>query len=431
MIIYNRQVAAKSRDGLSKRYPFLVPVKGEAANPHNIGDAVAALSASSWSISQSTKLNASTLQGSSNSSTLTSLKLLSWRLSGDLGFASSLVSAFLALGFQVSCLSSLYRMFCFEVFSRFFSWEMTSSSIPSSSSVLNGSSRSFKEVLAGSSSSSPKLSFVKSSFKGCPALLFDDSVVSQLAAKFSLTLVGKFLLRRPNIDVIRKFFVNLKLSGSFHVGLLDPRHISIQLSNDLDYSRIFLRRSYYIQGCQMCLLKWTLDFDVREESTIAPVWVSFPNLRLHFFNAQATTSISCPSVARVLVELDLSKKHPTKIWLGSELNGYFEKIEFENFPIFFSHCKMHGHGVNDCFRLHPHLCKGKEAPIHVPSEPEIEMGVPVPVGRDVSVKHNKTISLNINSPLSVDEVVVRPQGIPTIPYAGTNLDEKLLAINYF
>ncbi|KAL0909742.1 hypothetical protein M5K25_020638 [Dendrobium thyrsiflorum] len=126
------------------------------------------------------------------------------------------------------------------------------SSIPPSSSFAAGSSRSFKDALAGSSSSSvSKLSFTTSSFKGCPALLFEESVVSQLAAPFAFTLVDKFLLRRPNIDIIRKFFVNLKLSGSFHVGLLDPWHISIQLSNDLDYSHIFSRRSYYIQGCQM------------------------------------------------------------------------------------------------------------------------------------------------------------------------------------
>ncbi|PKU81364.1 hypothetical protein MA16_Dca017402 [Dendrobium catenatum] len=127
----------------------------------------------------------------------------------------------------------------------------------------------------------------------------------------------------------------------------------------------------------MRLLKWTPDFDVRHESPIVPVWVSFPNLRLHFFNSQvlfglasilgrplqtdqATASVSHPSVARILVEVDISKKFPNEIWLGSELNGYFQKVEFENFPIFCMHCKMHGHNMNDCFKLHPNLKKPKE-----------------------------------------------------------------------
>ncbi|XP_028550134.1 uncharacterized protein LOC114579511 [Dendrobium catenatum] len=193
-------------------------------------------------------------------------------------------------------------------------------------------------------------------FSGCPALMLEDSGVAQLAAPFALTL----------------------LSGSFHVDLLDLRHVAIQLSNDLDYSLIFSRRSYYIQSCQMRLLKWTPDFDVHHESPIVPIWVSFPNLRMHFFNSQilfglasilgrplqtdqATGSVPRPSVARVLVEVDISKKYPNEIWLGSEVNGYFQNVEFENFPIFCSHCKMHGHSLIECIKLHPHLKKDKKS----------------------------------------------------------------------
>ncbi|KAL0910027.1 hypothetical protein M5K25_020954 [Dendrobium thyrsiflorum] len=157
---------------------------------------------------------------------------------------------------------------------------------------------------------------------------------------------------------------------------MDQRHIAIQLSNDLDYSRIFARRVYYILGCQMRLLKWSPDFDVREESPIVPVWISFPNLRLHFFynqvlfalalifgrllqTDQATFAISRPSVARVLVELDVTKKHRREVWIGSEINGYFQRVEFENLPIFYVHYKMHGHSMSECFILHPSLRKQK------------------------------------------------------------------------
>ncbi|PKU71121.1 hypothetical protein MA16_Dca020781 [Dendrobium catenatum] len=75
---------------------------------------------------------------------------------------------------------------------------------------------------------------------------------------------------------------------------------------------------------------------------------------------QATDLVSRASVARVLVELDISKTYPTKIWLGYELNGYFQKVEFEKLLIFCSHCKMHGHSLSECFKLHPHLKKDKE-----------------------------------------------------------------------
>ncbi|KAL0926253.1 hypothetical protein M5K25_002467 [Dendrobium thyrsiflorum] len=230
---------------------------------------------------------------------------------------------------------------------------------------------------AGPSSSIPdawdlrhQLLYRKTTVRGFPALLMSDDDILKLASPFQFTLVGKFLVRRPNLDAIRNFLGKLKLSGIFSIGLLDARHVSIQLSNDLDYSRIFARRSYYILNCQMRLLKWTPFFDVIEESPI----ISFPNLRLHFFNAhvlhalgsifgrplktdQATASRSRPSVARILVEVDITKKHPKEVWLGSENSGYLQKVEFENVPDFCMHCKIHGHSINDCFVAHPQLRK--------------------------------------------------------------------------
>ncbi|PKU74019.1 hypothetical protein MA16_Dca011875 [Dendrobium catenatum] len=66
------------------------------------------------------------------------------------------------------------------------------------------------------------------------------------------------------------------------------------------------------------------------------------NLRLHLFNRQilfsmasifgrplqtdqATTVVSRLSISRVLVELDVFKKHPSEIWIGSKVKGYFQK----------------------------------------------------------------------------------------------------------
>ncbi|KAL0904609.1 hypothetical protein M5K25_026737 [Dendrobium thyrsiflorum] len=258
----------------------------------------------------------------------------------------------------------------------------------------DGKSRSFKEVLAGSSSmNGGKIDFVHGSFKGFPALMIDDNDISMLAAPFAFTLVGKFVGWRPNLDTIRKFFVKLKLTGTFSVDLMDPRHVAIQLANGLDYSRIFARRTYYILGCQMRLLKWTPDFDVSKESPIAPVWISFPNLWLHFFNQQilfalasifgrplqsdqATAAVSRLLVARVLVEMDISKKHPKEVWIGSEKNGYIQKVELENYPVFCGFCKMHGHANSECFKLHSNLRKSKETQVDGQGDKNVE---PYPV----------------------------------------------------
>ncbi|KAL0914774.1 hypothetical protein M5K25_015153 [Dendrobium thyrsiflorum] len=69
------------------------------------------------------------------------------------------------------------------------------------------------------------------------------------------SLARKFPKCRPPLDVIRKFFFNLKLSGEFSVTLLDAKHVLIKLINDLDYCRVFAHRSYFVNNCFMKLAK--------------------------------------------------------------------------------------------------------------------------------------------------------------------------------
>ncbi|KAH0453297.1 hypothetical protein IEQ34_017621 [Dendrobium chrysotoxum] len=90
------------------------------------------------------------------------------------------------------------------------------------------------------------------------ALMFNEKVLSKLAAPFEFMLVKKFILRRPNLDVIHRSFVNIKLSRSFSIGLLDQHYIEIQLSNDLDYSYIFSHRANCIQ---LLVLKASFEKD--------------------------------------------------------------------------------------------------------------------------------------------------------------------------
>ncbi|KAL0909311.1 hypothetical protein M5K25_020164 [Dendrobium thyrsiflorum] len=251
-------------------------------------------------------------------------------------------------------------------------------------------SRSFKDVVSSSTFAGETLSpLTLSVFKGVSVVLLSDDEVLKLTFPFQFTLVGKFFMRRPNMDYVRHFFRNLKLSSFYSIGLLDSRHVAIQLSNDLNYSRVFARRYYYISNCQMRLLNWMLFLDIREESPIVPIWISFTNLRLHFFNPrvlhalgsifgmplqtdQATTSKTRPSVARVLVK--------------------FEKV-----PEFYTHCKVHGHAMSDCFILHPILKKSSS-----PSAMDVG-STPTEQVPDVNVNDNALIHLDPEVPTSINE----------------------------
>ncbi|KAL0915133.1 hypothetical protein M5K25_015532 [Dendrobium thyrsiflorum] len=154
-------------------------------------------------------------------------------------------------------------------------------------------SHSFRDVLSGASSR-PEFPDLKiTSRKGLPSLWISYEEMLALAAPFEFALVEKF-------------------SGY--------------------YFRVFSHESYFISNCFMKLFKWTPYFDINIESPTIPIWVSFPNLRPHLFSPwilhglgslfgrhlrtdNATSNGTRPSVARVLVELDVTKRYHDQIWV--------------------------------------------------------------------------------------------------------------------
>ncbi|PKU65710.1 hypothetical protein MA16_Dca009747 [Dendrobium catenatum] len=182
---------------------------------------------------------------------------------------------------------------------------------------------SFKDALAGSSSNFPELCV--SSHHGLLVLLISEEEIWSLAAPFDFALVGRFSGRRPSVDAIQNFCFNLKLIGELSITVPNHRNILIKLVNDFDYCRMFSHRSYFVQNCFMKVVKWSPDLDVEVDSPIMPIWVSFPLMRPHLFSPRilsslgslfghplksdmATASGSHPSMARILVELDVTKK---------------------------------------------------------------------------------------------------------------------------
>ncbi|XP_027062808.1 uncharacterized protein [Coffea arabica] len=196
-------------------------------------------------------------------------------------------------------------------------------------------SKTFASLLSQSPSSSSSGIGHLSTYKGEPSLVISRQDMMQIAAPYSNALVGRFAVGRPSMELIRKFIVSLGLRGECPIGLLDSKHILLRPSEEEDYTRLWCRRSWYVGKFHMSLSKWTIDFKPGAESSIAPVWVNFPGLPLPFFEKQfllklgtllgrplkvdeATTSLKRPSVARILLEIDVLQSPKSRIWIGDD-----------------------------------------------------------------------------------------------------------------
>ncbi|KAL0914599.1 hypothetical protein M5K25_014961 [Dendrobium thyrsiflorum] len=89
----------------------------------------------------------------------------------------------------------------------------------------------------------------------------------------------------------------------------------------------------------MRVTKWSPTVEIGADSPIVPIWISFPNLRPHLYSTRILHGLGLlfgrplkvdhaiavglrPSVARVFVEIDVTKTFADKIWLGPEKLGH-------------------------------------------------------------------------------------------------------------
>ncbi|KAL2251644.1 UNVERIFIED_CONTAM: hypothetical protein Sindi_2286700 [Sesamum indicum] len=158
----------------------------------------------------------------------------------------------------------------------------------------------------------------------------------------------------------------LGIQGAFTVSMINSKHTLISLSSESDYSRLWLRRIWFLQGFPMRIFKWTPTFTPTQESSVVPIWVCFPELPAHLFGKEALFSVASMvgsplqidaltlnksklSQARVCVEIDLLK--PIIEEFDLHINGVtiVQKVVYEYLPEYCSLCKHVGHKDSDCF----------------------------------------------------------------------------------
>ncbi|KAL0407597.1 UNVERIFIED_CONTAM: putative ribonuclease H protein [Sesamum radiatum] len=213
---------------------------------------------------------------------------------------------------------------------------------------------------------SPQPFGIKSFIHGRPTLSFTDTETEELAAPYRFSLVGKFSHGAPSYSQMHQLIARLGIQGAFTVSMINSKHTLISLTSESDYSRLWLRRIWFLQGFPMRVFKWTPTFTPTQESSIVPIWVSFPELPAHLFCKDALFSVASMigsplqvdtltlnksklSQARVCVEIDLLK--PIIEEFDLLVNGVtiVQKVVFEQLPEYCSLCKHVGHKDVNCF----------------------------------------------------------------------------------
>ncbi|KAK4343232.1 hypothetical protein RND71_036326 [Anisodus tanguticus] len=199
------------------------------------------------------------------------------------------------------------------------------------------------------------------------------------------SVVGKFSHGWPEIQYLRtEIPKQCELKAEVKIGLLCNRHVLIRCSLFEDYVTLMSKPCFLIQENRkyhpMRTFKWEPWFSAEEETSIAHTWISFPGLAPNFYNEThlfsfaaaagkplaidvATKNKTRPSCARVKVEIDLLKEHPTKfqirVGVGEKATSKWYPYRYDFLPKYCTHCKLQGHDVNGCWKVHPDLLPEK------------------------------------------------------------------------
>ncbi|KAL0298426.1 UNVERIFIED_CONTAM: hypothetical protein Sradi_6502400 [Sesamum radiatum] len=92
---------------------------------------------------------------------------------------------------------------------------------------------------------------------GRPTIIFSDSETQSLVANFRLALIGKFSQGTPPYSQLHRLLAKSGIKGAFTVSLINNKHALISLSNESDFTRLWLRRIWYLNGFPMRIFKWS------------------------------------------------------------------------------------------------------------------------------------------------------------------------------
>lgn len=121
--------------------------------------------------------------------------------------------------------------------------------------------------------------------------------------------------------------------------------------------------------------------------------------------------------ARILVDVDLSDKMFESVVIESEGHALSIQVQYEKYPSFCAHCRMRGHGIQNCLKLGA-ANQQYNAPIS---------GKTIPVTGKVIRNQKSKVKLNSTSHLNrTVQKVVNNQEIHSSSHVAENVEKDTL-----
>lgn len=121
-----------------------------------------------------------------------------------------------------------------------------------------------------------------------------DELVDHSIASMDSTLVGNFIGKRLNIDIVRSFTQKkFHLKGQVNVTSKEKGFPSFDFTCKMDLSNILCEGPWSIGQSTLVLQKWSLKMDLNESFFVqAPVWVRLPEFPLEFSNEDVFVGVA-------------------------------------------------------------------------------------------------------------------------------------------
>ncbi|MCH79558.1 NBS resistance protein [Trifolium medium] len=200
-------------------------------------------------------------------------------------------------------------------------------------------------------------------------------------------------------DLFAKLRVIWKDFGLWHLVPLGRGYFEFQFSNSEDEHKAWYVGTLHLKPGLLRLSKWEHDFNVHtQRQTHIQVWIRLLDLLQEYWRPQllfeimnrvgtplmlddATKRREFGHYARVLVDIDLSKRIYDEVMVERDGYAFYVEVAYEHLPEYCHNCFSIGHTVANCRKLHPIEKVGdrvkipvdkakKNAPKKVNAEPE-------------------------------------------------------------